>query len=120
MTFPGGTVIISAGTVPAPTDVKITEYAESPPQNQYVQQIQPAVAVDMSGVNSTKPLRVELTIDPTKLPNGTPPAAVAVATSPQGSSDTKLIPVTYDQNTHSVSFNTASLIQPDTKTLFYP
>jgi hypothetical protein len=58
MTFPGGSVIISAGTVAQPTDVKIDAYAASPPQNQYVQQIQPAVAVDMSGATPTKPLRV--------------------------------------------------------------
>jgi hypothetical protein len=119
ITFPGGSVIISAGTVPEPTDVKIAEYAEAAPQNQYLQQLQPAVSVDMAGTKPTKPLRVELTIDPTKVPNGTPPAAMAVAASPPGSSATKLIPVSYDESKHSVSFNTASLIQPGAKTLFY-
>jgi hypothetical protein len=120
MTFPGGSVIGSAGTVSEPTDVKIASYADPLPQNQYLQQIQPAVSVDMSGVTPTKPLRVELTIDSAKLPNGTPPAAVTVAASPPSAGNAKLIPATYDENTHSVSFSTGSLVQSGAKTLFYP
>jgi hypothetical protein len=43
MTFPGGSVIVPAGTVSEPTDVKIASYADPLPQNQYLQQIQQPV-----------------------------------------------------------------------------
>lgn len=121
LTFSGGSVTISAGTISTPTTVRVTAFdAEPPLHNPYIQRLQSAVSIDLPDTQPLKPLDVELTVDPATLPNRSSPTGVLVGASLTGSGISRLIPALYDETKHSITFQITSATTPGLQILFYP